>query len=120
MDVSRDYTPFADEEADTGEVHGFTQGHTRGKMIATHYSNSYNSRHRGVALVFLHIITSSNEHIMLELAQSWTEHGTCWTGPKVGDSPDFFRDVSNDLTLIVNLKAALRGIKLPAYATLIG
>ncbi|RMB90744.1 hypothetical protein DUI87_32809 [Hirundo rustica rustica] len=37
-----------------------------------------------------------------------------------GDSPDFFRDVSNDLTLIVNLKAALRGIKLPAYATLIG
>ncbi|RMC13593.1 hypothetical protein DUI87_08669 [Hirundo rustica rustica] len=45
-------------------------------------------------------------------------------GPQVdgqaGDSPDFFRDVSNDLTLIVNLKAALRGIKLPAYATLIG
>ncbi|RMB89654.1 hypothetical protein DUI87_33948 [Hirundo rustica rustica] len=36
------------------------------------------------------------------------------------DSPDFFRDVSNDLTLIVNLKAALRGIKLSAYATLIG
>ncbi|RMC19733.1 hypothetical protein DUI87_03297 [Hirundo rustica rustica] len=45
-----------------------------------------------------------------------------WTMVKVqyGDSPDFFRDVSNDLTLIVNLKAALRGIKLPAYATLIG
>ncbi|RMB90802.1 hypothetical protein DUI87_32795 [Hirundo rustica rustica] len=41
-------------------------------------------------------------------------------GVLYGDSPDFFRDVSNDLTLIVNLKAALRGIKLPAYATLIG
>ncbi|RMC21231.1 hypothetical protein DUI87_02089 [Hirundo rustica rustica] len=43
-----------------------------------------------------------------------------YLGLEIGDSPDFFRDVSNDLTLIVNLKAALRGIKLPAYATLIG
>ncbi|RMC21191.1 hypothetical protein DUI87_02049 [Hirundo rustica rustica] len=42
-----------------------------------------------------------------------------WQRPP-GDSPDFFRDVSNDLALIVNLKAALRGIKLPTYATLIG
>ncbi|RMB92345.1 hypothetical protein DUI87_31219 [Hirundo rustica rustica] len=45
---------------------------------------------------------------------------SCQEPKELGDSPDFFRDVSNDLTLIVNLKAALRGIKLPAYATLIG
>lgn len=31
MEVSRGFTSFADEEADTGEVHGFTQGHTRGE-----------------------------------------------------------------------------------------